>query len=59
MTARPRRTRRESPTQVNAPVTITPPSGDSLVEQQWRDAATFQLDKQHPTSINNDSSYVS
>jgi hypothetical protein len=59
VTARPRRTRRASPTHVNQPVTITAPTGETLVEQQWRDAARLQLDKQHPASINNDSTYVS
>jgi hypothetical protein len=59
VTARPRRTRRASPTQVNDPVTITPPAGATVVEQQWRDAARARLDKQHPMSINNDPTYVS
>lgn len=54
-----RRTRRASPTVVNVAVTITPPAGNTRVEQQWRDAARLQLDKQHPTSINDDPTYVS
>lgn len=54
-----RRTRRDSPTQVNDPVTITPPTGTALVHQQWRDAARLRLDKQHPVSINADPTYVS
>jgi len=54
-----RRTRRESPTQVNGPVTITPPAGATAVEQQWRDADRLQLGDQHPASINNDPTYVS
>jgi hypothetical protein len=54
-----RRTRRASPTQVNDPVTITAPTGGTVIDQQWRDAARLRLDQQHPASINTDPSYVS
>jgi hypothetical protein len=40
-------------------VTITPPAGGTRLEQQWRDAARLRLDRQHPTSINHDPTYVS
>lgn len=59
MTFTPRRSRFASPTHTNVPVTITPPIGGTRLDQQWRDAARLQLDKQHPTSINNDPTYVS
>lgn len=52
MTARPRRTRRASPTYTNTPVTVAAPTGDPRIEQQWRDALVLKLDSQHPESIN-------
>lgn len=46
-------------------VTITPPSDttgataqDRLLKQQWKDAAASGVAKDHPLSINRDSSYV-
>jgi len=54
VTARPRRTRRASPTFTNTPVTISAPTGNARIEQQWRDAEVLRLDEQHPGSLNPD-----
>lgn len=62
-------TTRDNSTRVNLPATVTPPAFDAdashaktpqalAVEQQWRDVKTSGTDKQHPLSINRDSSYV-
>ena len=50
-------------------IAISPPAFDAnasgaktpeqlVVEQQWRDADTMELDKQHPLSINRDAAQV-